>query len=108
MVYAENLKKINPLKLQQVMACIEVAKKHPKIRKMIIFGSSVTNDCREDSDVDICLEINGSTRGREMFDLVADLCVACDHNCDILKYHKLNDKFKAEIDKKGVIIYELS
>jgi len=108
MVYMNNIGKISAVKRNQVLSCIDVAKRYAKIKKMIIFGSAVTDHCLESSDVDICLVINGSTRGREMYELSRDLSWACGHHCDILKYHKLSDMFKAEIDKKGVLVYELS
>ena len=101
------LNKINIIKRKQVMACIEVAKKYDKIRKMAIFGSSVRDDCTEESDVDICLWIDGTTHCREMYELSRDINIACEYNCDILKYHKLKGRIKEDIDKKGIIVYEL-
>ena len=102
------LNKINVLKRSQAKACIEAAKKYGKIRKMAIFGSSVRDDCTEESDVDICLWVDGATRGKEMYDLASDLLDACGNNCDILTYDRLDNKFQSQIDAEGVIIYELS
>ncbi len=108
MVYEENIKKINPLKRDQVLSCIKIAQRSSKIAKLIIFGSAVTNQCKDSSDVDICIDVNGPTRGKEIYELSRDICWACDHNCDILTYGKLNREFKNEVDSKGVIVYELS
>ena len=108
MVFNNNIEKINPLKRDQVISCIKIAQRNSKISKMIIFGSSVRDDCTPNSDVDICLVINGTTKCREMYELARDINYACDYNCDILKYHKLNDKFKQEIESKGVVVYELT
>lgn len=51
------------------------------ISKVVVFGSSLTENCTDDSDIDLC---------------------------DILSYRKLDDHggLKAEIDKNGVVIYE--
>ena len=98
-VFEDNIKKINPIKRDQVISCINIAQRNPQIAKMIIFGSSVREDCSPDSDVDICLFINGTTKCIEMYELARDIYYACDYHCDILKYHKLNDKFKQEIEK---------
>lgn len=103
-----NTEKIHQFKRDQVLSCIEIVKKHPAVTKMIIFGSAVTKDCTETSDVDICLDIQGSTRGREFYELARDMSWACDHHCDILTYGKLGNVFKQEIEKKGVVVYELS
>lgn len=108
MVYEANIQKVNPIKRDQVLSCVKIAQRSTKIAKMIIFGSAITDRCRLASDVDICLDIIGSTRGREMYELSRDICWACDHNCDILTYGKLNDDFKKEVDNKGVVVYELS
>lgn len=107
MVFEKNIEKINPIKRDQVVSCIRIAQRSPKVVKMIIFGSSVREDCSPASDVDICLVINGTTKCMEMYELARDINYACDYNCDILKYHKLNDKFKKEIESKGVVVYEL-
>ena len=105
---SHNLKKIHRLKRKQVESCIDIAKRHPEVQRMIVFGSAVTDDCSETSDVDICLDIKGITRGRKFYELSRDLSWACDHNCDILTYTKLNNSFKEEVNKKGVVVYELS
>ena len=107
MVYIENIETINEIKRGMVLKCIEIAKQHPnKVQKLIIFGSSVRDDCTVESDVDICLHVIGTTRCMEMYELCRDLCYACDHNCDILKYDRLNDRFRKEVDTKGVVVYE--
>ena len=108
MVLESNLEKINPIKRDQVVSCIKIAQRNPKIAKMIIFGSSVREDCSPDSDIDICLVINGTTRCIEMYEIARDINYACDYNCDILKYHKLSNKFKQEIERTGVVVYKLS
>ena len=103
-----NIDKINRLKRDQVSLCVEIIKTLPRIKRMIVFGSGVTDHCREDSDLDICLDIEGSTRGLDLFEVSSRISKACDHNCDMLTYGKLKGRIKEEIDAKGVVVYELS
>ncbi len=108
MIYTDNLERVSSTKRDQILSCIRVAEQCGKVARMIVFGSSVTDHCAESSDVDLCIEVNGSSRGREMYELTRDLSWACNHHCDILKYNKLSPEFKREIDRKGVVVYELS
>ncbi|MBR1633989.1 MAG: nucleotidyltransferase domain-containing protein [Lachnospiraceae bacterium] len=103
-----NIDKVNGIKRDQVSSCIEIVKTLPRIKRMIIFGSSVTDYCRKDSDIDICLDIEGSTKGMDLFEVSSNISKACDYNCDMLTYGKLHGKIKEEIDTKGVVVYELS
>ena len=103
-----NIDRINFLKQKQVSSCVEIVKTLPRIKRMIIFGSSVTEHCDEDSDLDICLDIEGSTKGIDLFEVSKNISKACDYNCDMLTYGKLQGKIKDEVDEKGVVVYELS
>lgn len=102
------LSSIHDIKKEQISSCISIISKYDFVKRMIIFGSSVTDHCTEDSDVDICIDMEGTTIGLHTFYMDSELSKACNHNCDILTYNKLNGKIKDEIDNKGVIVYELS
>ncbi len=103
-----SLSTVNIIKKEQILSCIDIASKYTFIKRMIIFGSSVTDNCTENSDIDICIDMDGSTIGLRTFYMDAELSKACNHNCDILIYNKIGGKIKDEIDNKGVIVYELS
>ena len=103
-----NLLKINTIKRKQVADCVDVISKYDFVKRLIIFGSSITDDCGMDSDIDICIDIVGETKGLHTYQMSVDLSKACENNCDILTYNKLRGKIKDEIDKKGVVVYELS
>ena len=64
-----NIDKINIIKRDQVYSCVEIVKTLPRIKRVIIFGSSVTDHCSAGSDLDICLDIEGSTRGLDLFEI---------------------------------------
>lgn len=102
----KNICLVNELKRNQVESCINVVSKYGFVKRLIIFGSSVTGNCTEESDIDLCLDIEGTTKGLHTYNLRVELNKACDHNCDILTYHKLDSKIKDEVNNKGVIVYE--
>ncbi len=108
MTQIKNIDKINDLKQRQVLSCVDIIQAYPNVRRMIIFGSSVSDRCTEQSDVDICFDIEGTTKGVNMYTMARDIRRACDHKCDILTYGKLKGRVKDEIDQKGVVVYELS
>lgn len=97
--------KINHFKMDIVNEMISVAKKYPFVKRLIIFGSSVTEHCSEESDIDVCVDVDCPDQGRDLHNLHVDLCKTCDANCDILIYHRLKGKIKDEIDKNGVVVY---
>lgn len=51
-----NLDRINPIKRDIVADILSKVDGYPYLKKMVIFGSSIRNDCRKDSDIDIALE----------------------------------------------------
>lgn len=100
-----SLDQINWRKKPMVEACIRIAKEEKNIKKMIIFGSSVTDHCDENSDLDICLDMSTDLIGMETYNTLSRINKACDWNCDILFYDRLRGQIKKEIDQKGVIVY---
>lgn len=52
-----NIRRIFPTKQKYVREMIDVCKKDPNIRKIIIFGSAVTQGCNPWSDIDIYFEM---------------------------------------------------
>ena len=75
------------------------------ISKVIVFGSSVTQDCAEESDIDLCfITMNPDS---DIYSQIYDnMEIVMDDLCDILDYDELKGEVKTEIDKKGVAVYE--
>lgn len=96
---------VNAVKIKEVEKLIDIAIKTGVVKRLIIFGSAVTNDCHEESDVDMCLDVSCETSDKRLRRPVYELNEACDFNCDILFYHKLGANLKNEIDSKGVTVY---
>lgn len=52
-----NCEKIYPIQQLRVLSLINNLKKDKAIKKIIIFGSSVTSSCHIDSDLDVYIEL---------------------------------------------------
>ncbi len=52
----QNLHKINPIKRQIVNDIVNEIKSYEHVSQVVIFGSSIRNDCRAKSDLDIALK----------------------------------------------------
>ncbi len=105
----KNLNKVNPTKLNSVIKGMDFIenenKKEHVIDKVILFGSSIRDDCTSNSDIDLCLVTNFSCKNMTFFNIFGKLPLIMDENCDILVYSKLKGSIKASVDK-GVVIYE--
>ena len=97
--------KVNHRKLDSVKKMIAVARKYPFVRRLLIFGGAVTDHCTEESDIDVCADIELEEKGSNLHELHVDLCKTCDANCDILIYERLKGKIKNVVDTKGVTVY---
>lgn len=105
----EQINKIKRKKINNVLHYIDSVNKQTgrdNVKRVIIFGSSITDDCTEDSDIDICLDTEYDCKNRDFFKIYGNIEIIAEDLCDILIYRKLNGDLKREIDKKGVTVYE--
>ena len=104
-----NLDRINPLKREKVRQGLQFVEDNnietPVIDKIVIFGSSISQDCTEDSDIDLCIFSKYECNNAAYFRIRGRLARVINDKCDILKYDRLNDRFKAVVNK-GVTVYE--
>lgn len=103
-----NIEKINIQKRTQIeagMKFIEKINQDGVVRKVILFGSALTNDCDKDSDIDLCFVTDYDSKNPVFFQIYGELPLVMNDLCDILIYSKVNGKIKEEIDNKGVLIY---
>jgi len=105
-----NEDKVHVAKREKIRKCIEFVKEQNKkqvvIEKIILFGSAVTDDCDENSDIDLCFVTNYNCSNPVFFDIYGGISLVMDDLCDILIYHKLKGKIKEEIDAKGIVVYD--
>lgn len=50
-----NIEKISPLKRELVRRISQKASENEYVERLMIFGSSIRDNCRKDSDIDICI-----------------------------------------------------
>ena len=100
-----NISRVYPLKQRIVDELHKKAEDFDIVKRIYIFGSSVTPRCNIDSDIDICIDADTSD-GMKVFELQKAVGDICDWNCDILMYSNIGSVLKDTIDKEGVVIYE--
>ena len=96
-----NLAYIHPLNRNPVKELAGYLAQNPHVQRIIIFGSSVTSRCHNDSDVDIYVEL--SVNKKETEHLINRLF---DFPYDLWTNDTVDDRLKEEILKTGVIVYE--
>ncbi|MBR4746591.1 MAG: nucleotidyltransferase domain-containing protein, partial [Desulfovibrio sp.] len=93
-----NLEKISPIKrakIEKGIDLVEQCNENEKIiEKMIIFGSSVTNHCTEDSDIDVCLVSDYTTANNAYFGVHGGLGRVMDDAVDIFNFKQIGEKLK--------------
>ena len=103
----KNIHRIYPLKQRTVAKLYEIASNYQVIRKIYVFGSSVTGKCNIDSDLDICIDADTSD-GMKIYHMQKEVGDICDWNCDIVMYCNIGERLKRMVQEEGVVIYEQS
>lgn len=104
-----NCDKINKKKRSKIGRIVYYIQKNNDsgiVRKIIIFGSSTRFDCRDNSDIDICI-ISDRYNDIEFMGIVNDIWKISDRECDFVYYNVIEDFLKDIIDSSGVCVYEL-
>lgn len=99
-------------KLGFIKEILESAMKSKDILKVILFGSSITTDCREDSDVDFCVFVDSrdswvrSIDASSFVDKLLDYDIDQEYDMLIKDNYNCNSLVEEEIIDRGVTIYE--
>ena len=101
----KNIDRIYPLKQRQVSEIYSRAAQYDIIKRIIVFGSSVTARCHIDSDLDLCIDADVSD-GMKVYEMQKAIGEICDWRCDIIMYASMGQTLKRTIQDEGVIIYE--
>lgn len=92
-----NADKIYPIQQNRVREVIDACSNNESVARIIVFGSSVSDRCREDSDLDIYVEMKENSKPfNKIFDFELDLWTNYMVDKQLLK----------EIDETGVVVYE--
>ncbi len=99
------ISQVFPTKQDDVQKIIDYARTSNSIDKIKIFGSAITWQCRVDSDIDIAVWVNGSNK--EFANILKHLSQTLRSDFDLLNYSEITNTYlKADIDKKGVTVYD--
>lgn len=93
----KNVDKIHPIQQHRIEDILEELKKHESVRKIIVFGSSVTHKCNYDSDIDLYVELDKDEN-------VKTYNVDCP--VDFWTNFNVTPEMLNEIKNKGVEVYE--
>ena len=93
----QNCNKIYPIQQRKVSSLLSDITKDENVKKVIIFGSSVTDSCHSGSDVDIFVDTSS---------LSAPEISAKDFEFDLWTPASVDGRLLEEILKKGVVVYE--
>ena len=92
-------------RVQEIKEVILENKYFPKIKRIVLFGSSADNTRTFRSDIDVAVEFDSiDLREATLFRL--DILKDVGEKVDIQVYNVLPDKIKKEIDSKGRTLYE--
>lgn len=101
--------RIHPLKQKKVNEIYNSVKNNKKIKKVIIFGSSVNIRCNQKSDIDIAIKLKDEYYNKENKNIISEkIQEICDYNSDIIWLNSIDDSSQLyrNIYSKGVVIYE--
>lgn len=90
---------IYPIQQRKVKILLDELKKNELVKKIVIFGSSITSRCHSGSDVDIYVEFKENPRC-----IPIDCYV--DFGYDFWDNYHVDQRLKNEIDKTGLILFE--
>ena len=107
----ENVSYIHPLKQKIVSEIVKKAKEDKYVRSLRIFGSSVSNRCDFQSDLDLCIDWKIDCYDKdgvlvpETVAFLSEVSRLTEGHCDVVHLGYLNGTVVKEDAEKGVIVY---
>ena len=92
-----NCERIYPIQQRKVKALLDDVTRDPSVKKVVVFGSSVTERCHQGSDVDLYIELDEA--GNPVTEVY-------DFPFDVWTNQTVDDQLLKEIASKGVVVYE--
>jgi len=92
-----NCDRVYPIQQRKVAQLLAVLKASPSVKKVILFGSSITNHCHIASDVDVYAEMDENSN---------PITQSFDFEFDFWNNYTVDNRLRTEIESKGVVIYE--
>ena len=94
-----NCEKIHPLQQKKVRRIIDAVSQDPRVKEILIFGSSVTSRCHIGSDVDVYMTVT------EDINPLSRSGLSVDYSYDLFTNYMVDERLLVEIRKKGVRVY---
>lgn len=92
---------INKIKEQELLELINNPEIQENIKNIYVFGSTIREDCTEESDIDLIIEIKDKTKTNKMYMFIVDNLTS---DCDIVFLHELyDDNFFNNLDKVEIL-----
>lgn len=104
----ENLEYIHPIKQELVLRIYDVLCQSQISKRLIVFGSAITDECLFSSDLNICIEWNCPIRDADdlfipkVQAVLKEISVLAEGKCDVLHFSELADTIVEEAVLKGV------
>ncbi len=92
-------------KIERAKEAISESKYLSRIKKIVLFGSTATNERTFHSDIDIAVEFD-KINEKESAEFRIKTLGRVDKMTDIQVYNTLPEKIKKSVDKTGKVIYE--
>lgn len=105
----KNIDYVHSVKRQKIidgLRFLESKNQNGIITKVILFGSVITDNCTDNSDIDICFVTEYDSHTPLFFEIFGGFPLAMNDLCDIFIYSNVSGKLKDVIDKTGIVIYE--
>lgn len=94
----QNCEHVYPIQQSRVKELIRILGNDENVKRMLVFGSSVTDNCHIDSDVDVYVEL--------VEDKTCSIREFVDFAYDLWTNYNVDSRLKDEILKTGVPVYE--
>lgn len=92
----ENCERIYPIQQRKVRELLDDVVQTSAVKRVVIFGSSVTQRCHQGSDVDVYIEMSEDINPVQKYH---------DFPYDLWTNYTADNRLKAEIAKRGVVVY---
>lgn len=92
----QNCERIYPIQQRKVRELLDDITADPAVSKVVVFGSSVTGQCHQGSDVDLFVSSESNRN---------PLTSAHDFPIDLWMDSTVDERLASEISEKGVVVY---
>lgn len=93
------------LSSELIALMIRVILKNVSASKILIYGSRARGDFKKTSDIDIAVECDDTNRVAILNEILNEELPTL-LKCEVVDFKKIDEKFKEEILREGIVVYE--